>query len=55
LRKKFVREWIAGFTAAERITASGKLIELIEKCSNAREVTDKMLKPPIYMEEFLQA
>jgi len=48
LEKKFVTEWIAGFTATERITASGKLIELIEKCSSAREVTDKMLKPPIY-------
>ncbi|NHV46057.1 MAG: DUF262 domain-containing protein [Candidatus Verstraetearchaeota archaeon] len=48
LEKKFVTEWIAGFTATERITASGKLIELIEKCSNAREVMDKMLKPPIY-------
>jgi hypothetical protein len=48
LEKKFVTEWIAGFTATERITASGKLIELIEKCSSAREVMDKMLKPPIY-------
>jgi uncharacterized protein with ParB-like and HNH nuclease domain len=48
LEKKFVTEWIAGFTATERITASGKLIELIEKCSDAREVMDKMLKPPIY-------
>jgi len=48
LEKKFVTEWIAGFTATERITASGKLIELIEKCSGAREVMDKMLKPPIY-------
>ena len=48
LEKKSVTEWIAGFTATERITASGKLIELIEKCSSAREVMDKMLKPPIY-------
>jgi len=48
LEKKFVTEWIAGFTSTERITASGKLIDLIEKCSNAKEVMDKMLKPPIY-------
>jgi uncharacterized protein with ParB-like and HNH nuclease domain len=48
LEKKFVTEWIAGFTATERITSSGKLIELIEKCNNAREMMDKMLKPPIY-------
>ena len=48
LEKKFVTEWIAGFTSTERITASGKLIDLIEKCSSAKEVMDKILKPPIY-------
>jgi hypothetical protein len=48
LEKKFVTEWIAGFTSTERITASGKLIDLIEKCSNAKEIMDKMLKPPLY-------
>lgn len=48
LEKKFVTEWIAGFTPTERITASGNLINLIEKASKPEEVMDKMLKPPIY-------
>jgi uncharacterized protein with ParB-like and HNH nuclease domain len=48
LEKKFVTEWIAGFTPTERITASGKLIDLIEKSKSAEEVLEKMLKPPMY-------
>jgi len=48
LEKKFVTEWLTGFTPTKRITASGKLIDLIESSNNAEEVVDKMLKPPLY-------
>lgn len=48
LEKKVVTEWVAGFTASERITSMGKLIELIEKIQNPQELMDKMLKAPNY-------
>jgi uncharacterized protein with ParB-like and HNH nuclease domain len=48
LEKKFVTEWLAGFTPTGRIIASGRLIDLIEKSDSAKEVVDKMLKPPLY-------
>lgn len=48
LEKKFVTEWIAGFTSSKRITSSIKLIQLIEDSQTTQEVLDKMLEPPFY-------
>jgi len=48
LEKKVVTEWIAGFTPSERITSSGKLIDLIENAQTTQEVLDRMLKDPLY-------
>ncbi len=48
LEKKFVTEWIAGFTPSARITSAGNLIKLIEEEQTPKRVLDKMLGEQYY-------
>ena len=43
LEKKAVIEWIAGFTATERITSFSRVIRLIDATENPSEVVEKLL------------
>jgi len=44
LEKKVIMEWLAGFTASQRITSLGKLIELIEVAQSPHELINEMEK-----------
>ena len=48
LEKKAVIEWMAGFTATERVTSFSRIIRLIDEANEPRDVINKMLfyKPP---------
>jgi hypothetical protein len=45
LEKKTVLEWTIGFSPTERITSLNKIIELVSKAKDAKEVVDKIEIP----------